>query len=74
MKELSTSRKLYVRRRAPSLFALSPNKFLFTASPHSSFATILRFCQLQPSRCCLLRFAAQLRRTSTPRLPSIQFA
>src|SRR3989442_13254732 len=57
-----------------SFSPLPPNKSLLPVSPYSPCAVILLFCQLQPTRCCPLRFAAQLRRTSTPYLPSIEFA
>jgi hypothetical protein len=74
MKRLSTARKRCVLLHDSSFSALPPNKSLPPASPHSPFAAVLLFGQLQPKWCCPLRFAAQLRRTSTPHLPSIEFA
>ena len=44
------------------------------ASPHSALTTVLRFCQLPGARCCLLRFVAHLRRTSTTSPSPIEFA
>ncbi len=57
-----------------SFSTLPPNKSLLPASPHSPFAVILLICQVQPTRCCPLRFAAQLRRTSTPYLLNLHRA
>lgn len=50
---------------------LPPNQSLLLASPAALLTAVLRFCQLSDDRCFLLRFAAQLRRTLTPHLPSI---
>jgi len=74
MKPLSTTRKLSVLRHAQSLCVLPPNKSLLLASPHSPFTIVLRFCQPPGAWCCLPCFGAQPRRTSTPHLPSIEFA
>ena len=74
MKPLSTIRKLCVLRRAPSLCVWPPKQSFLLASPDSPFATIVRCDRLSAARCCLMRFDAQLRRTSTPYLPSIEFA
>src|SRR5258708_38682093 len=74
MKPLSTTRKLCVLRHAPSLCVLPPNQSLLSASPDSPLATVLCFCQISGTRCRLLRFAASLRCTLTPHLPTIEFA
>jgi len=74
MKQLSTSRTLCVLRHAPSLLALSPNKFLLPASPDTLFTTFFRTSQLPGASCHLLCSAASPKHTSTPPLPSIQFA
>jgi hypothetical protein len=73
MKQLSTARKPCVLRHDPSLFALSPNKFLLPPSSHTLFATFFRNSPLPSASCHLLCSAAQSRRTATPALRSIQF-
>jgi hypothetical protein len=67
------SKKPCVLRHDPSLFALSPNKFLLPASSPTLFATFFRNRQLPSASCHLLCSAAQSRRTSTPALRSIEF-
>src|ERR1700676_1296349 len=74
MKPLSTIRKRCVLRHGPSLCVLPPNQSLLPASPAALLTAVLRFCQLSDNGCCLLRFAAQLRRTLTLHLLSIEFA
>jgi hypothetical protein len=73
MKQLITSRKLCVLRRAPSLLALSLNKPLLPAFSVDRFATFSRTSHLPDAPCDPLYSAAQFRRISTPTLTSIQF-
>ena len=57
-----------------SFSALPPNGFLLSRFSIVSVCVRPLFCHLLPTRWCSLRFAAQLRRISTPYLPSIEFA
>src|SRR5664279_414168 len=74
MKPLSTTRKLRVLPHAPPPCAFPPNPSLLRASPHSSLATVPRFCQIPGAPGCLLRHAAALHPTSTSHLPPIVYA
>jgi hypothetical protein len=72
MRRRSTSRNLCVSRLAQSLCAMLFYKPRFSSFSSLRSAPVLRFTQLSSISRCLLCFAALLRRTSTPPLPSIQ--
>jgi hypothetical protein len=74
MKLLSTTRKPCVLRHAQSFCVLLLNKSLLTTSPGVHYRPFFASVSLPASGVVSLRFAAQLRRISTPYLPSIEFA
>src|ERR1019366_1918643 len=74
MKRLSTTRNLCVCQRAQSLCALPFHKPRLSVFSSLVFVRVLRFRGLSIPWCRLPCSTAQLRRTSTPHLPSIEFA
>ncbi len=73
MKLVSTTRKPCVLRHAQSFCVLPLNKSLLTTSPRVYYRPFCASVSFQASGVVSLRFAAQLRRISTPCLPSIEF-
>ena len=74
LKRLSPTRILRVSRRAPSLCVLPHNKSLPSDSSTTLFAIFLRGIELLGAWCHVSHALAQLRRTFTPLIPSIEFA
>jgi len=74
MKRFSTTRNLCVCQHPQSLCASSFSKPRLSAFSSLVFVSVLRFRCLFLSRCRLPCSTAQLRRTSAPHLPSIEFA